>query len=115
MSVSNTISLPCYGIYIMIGMLALFTGSIYGAVHTVTGHPLDTVKSRMQMDSAMARFNAKQVLLAPSCLIALAINFSPISCSYKAAVLSTRATFSGCSRFLKLYFLKLFSISREII
>lgn len=30
--------------------IALFTGSIYGAVHTVTGHPLDTIKSNMQVN-----------------------------------------------------------------
>jgi hypothetical protein len=31
------------------GQIALFTGSIYGAVHTITGHPLDTIKSKMQL------------------------------------------------------------------
>jgi hypothetical protein len=31
------------------GQIALFTGAIYGAVHTVTGHPLDTIKSNMQI------------------------------------------------------------------
>lgn len=30
--------------------IALFTGSIYGAIHTVTGHPLDTIKSNMQVN-----------------------------------------------------------------
>lgn len=30
-------------------ILALFTGSIYGATHTLTGHPLDTIKSKMQV------------------------------------------------------------------
>ena len=29
--------------------LALFTGGIYGASHTISGHPLDTIKSKMQI------------------------------------------------------------------
>jgi hypothetical protein len=29
--------------------LALFTGSLYGGTHTITGHPLDTIKSKMQI------------------------------------------------------------------
>ncbi len=31
--------------------LALFTGGIYGATHTISGHPLDTIKTRMQIDA----------------------------------------------------------------
>ena len=31
------------------GAIALFTGTLYGAVHTLTGHPLDTIKSKMQL------------------------------------------------------------------
>lgn len=41
--------------------LALFTGSIYGGVHTITGHPLDTIKSRMQMDPSMSKSGALDV------------------------------------------------------
>jgi hypothetical protein len=41
--------------------LALFTGSLYGGVHTITGHPLDTIKSRMQMDASLAGRSALQV------------------------------------------------------
>ena len=33
-------------------ILALFTGSIYGATHTLTGHPLDTIKSKMQVQGS---------------------------------------------------------------
>lgn len=29
--------------------LALFTGGLYGASHTISGHPLDTIKSKMQL------------------------------------------------------------------
>ena len=43
-------------------MLALFTGSIYGGVHTITGHPLDTVKSRMQLDPNLSKASAMQVV-----------------------------------------------------
>ena len=31
--------------------LALFTGSLYGGVHTISGHPLDTIKSKMQLQT----------------------------------------------------------------
>ena len=41
--------------------LALFTGSIYGGVHTFTGHPLDTIKSRMQMDPMYSKASALEV------------------------------------------------------
>jgi len=41
--------------------LALLTGSLYGGVHTLTGHPLDTIKSRMQMDAVFAKSTAVQV------------------------------------------------------
>ena len=44
--------------------LALFTGSLYGGVHTITGHPLDTIKSRMQMDASLAGRSALQVAQA---------------------------------------------------
>lgn len=29
--------------------IALVTGAFYGSVHTLTGHPLDTIKSKMQL------------------------------------------------------------------
>lgn len=31
--------------------LGLLTGSIYGGTHTISGHPLDTIKSRMQLQT----------------------------------------------------------------
>lgn len=40
--------------------LALFTGGIFGAVHTVSGHPLDTLKSKMQIDKNYAKLNSFQ-------------------------------------------------------
>lgn len=40
------------------GQLALFTGALYGAVHTITGHPLDTIKSKMQLQMKYANFGA---------------------------------------------------------
>jgi len=46
------------------GLLALFTGSIYGGVHTVTGHPLDTVKSRMQLDPQMGKLGTLETMMA---------------------------------------------------
>lgn len=41
--------------------LGLFTGSIYGATHTLTGHPLDTVKSKMQIQKGYTNLTAIQV------------------------------------------------------
>lgn len=38
--------------------LGLFTGSIYGATHTLTGHPLDTVKSKMQIQQGYTNLSA---------------------------------------------------------
>jgi solute carrier family 25 (mitochondrial carnitine/acylcarnitine transporter), member 20/29 len=38
--------------------LAVFTGGIYGATHTISGHPLDTVKTRMQLDPAYRNLGA---------------------------------------------------------
>jgi hypothetical protein len=40
--------------------LALFTGGIFGAVHTVTGHPLDTIKSKMQINQDYLKLNSFQ-------------------------------------------------------
>lgn len=40
--------------------LAVFTGGIYGATHTISGHPLDTIKTRMQIDPAYAKLNTFQ-------------------------------------------------------
>ena len=34
------------------GGIAIFTGAIYGSVHTLSGHPLDNVKAKLQLDSA---------------------------------------------------------------
>ena len=34
------------------GGIAIFTGAIYGAVHTLSGHPLDNVKAKLQLDAA---------------------------------------------------------------
>jgi solute carrier family 25 carnitine/acylcarnitine transporter 20/29 len=41
--------------------LGLFTGSIYGATHTITGHPLDTIKSKMQIQAGYAHLSAAEV------------------------------------------------------
>jgi hypothetical protein len=38
------------------GGIAIFTGAIYGAVHTLSGHPLDNIKAKLQMD---ARYHGK--------------------------------------------------------
>ena len=40
--------------------LALFTGGIFGAVHTVSGHPLDTIKSKMQINKDYFKLNSFQ-------------------------------------------------------
>ncbi len=42
-------------------LLALFTGSIYGVAHTLTGHPLDTIKSKMQIQSGYTNGTAVSV------------------------------------------------------
>eukprot|EP01038_Epipyxis_sp_PR26KG_P008439 gene8439-11416_t len=42
--------------------LALFTGSIYGATHTIIGHPLDTVKSKIQIQSGYANSSSLDVI-----------------------------------------------------
>lgn len=42
--------------------LGLFTGSIYGATHTLTGHPLDTVKSKMQIQKGFADLSSINVI-----------------------------------------------------
>ncbi len=34
------------------GSIAVVTGAIYGCVHTVSGHPLDNVKAKLQLDRA---------------------------------------------------------------
>jgi len=38
--------------------ISLFTGSLYGATHTFTGHPLDTIKSKMQLQEGYSDLNA---------------------------------------------------------
>lgn len=40
--------------------LALFTGGLFGAAHTVSGHPLDTIKSRMQINKDYLKLNSFQ-------------------------------------------------------
>ena len=42
--------------------LALFTGGIFGAVHTVSGHPLDTIKSKMQISKNYLQLNTFQTV-----------------------------------------------------
>lgn len=32
------------------GAIGIFTGALYGVTHTLSGHPLDNVKARLQMD-----------------------------------------------------------------
>lgn len=44
--------------------LALFTGTIFGGVHTISGHPLDTIKSRMQLDASHKTSSAWAVTLS---------------------------------------------------
>ena len=34
------------------GGIAVFTGAIYGSVHTLSGHPLDNIKAKLQLDPA---------------------------------------------------------------
>lgn len=41
--------------------LGLFTGSIYGGTHTMTGHPLDTIKSKMQIQKGFTNLGAVEV------------------------------------------------------
>eukprot|EP01035_Chromulina_nebulosa_P018600 gene18600-24328_t len=41
--------------------LALLTGSIYGGTHTLTGHPLDTIKSKMQIQLGYSNMTSVQV------------------------------------------------------
>ena len=43
------------------GQIALFTGCIYGSVHTITGHPLDTIKSNMQLEAKYKGLSASGV------------------------------------------------------
>lgn len=42
-------------------ILALFTGSIYGGTHTLTGHPLDTIKAKMQIQKEFFGLSSFQV------------------------------------------------------
>jgi hypothetical protein len=43
------------------GQIALFTGGVYGAMHTISGHPLDTIKTKMQLESKYSKMNSIQV------------------------------------------------------
>lgn len=40
------------------GAIALVTGAVYGAVHTLSGHPLDNVKARLQLDPAFRQLGS---------------------------------------------------------
>lgn len=42
-------------------VIGLFTGAIYGGTHTLTGHPLDTIKSKMQIQVGFSNQSAFQV------------------------------------------------------
>ncbi len=35
------------------GAIATVTGALYGAVHTISGHPLDNIKAAMQLEKSM--------------------------------------------------------------
>ena len=35
------------------GQIALLTGAIYGVAHTLSGHPLDNLKARLQLDRSL--------------------------------------------------------------
>lgn len=41
--------------------LGLFTGFVYGGTHTLVGHPLDTIKSKMQIQSGFTSKTAMEV------------------------------------------------------
>lgn len=43
------------------GQLALFTGSLFGGAHTISGHPLDTIKSKMQIQTGFTQQGAYAV------------------------------------------------------
>jgi len=40
--------------------LAMATGGLFGATHTLSGHPLDTIKSRMQINPSYLNLNSFQ-------------------------------------------------------
>ena len=39
-------------------LIGLFTGALYGGAHTLTGHPLDTIKSKMQIQAGYSNQGA---------------------------------------------------------
>lgn len=41
--------------------LGLFTGAIYGGTNTIIGHPLDTIKSKMQIQAGLNKKSALEV------------------------------------------------------
>jgi hypothetical protein len=43
------------------GQIALFTGAVYGAMHTLSGHPLDTIKTKMQLETRYSGMSAVKV------------------------------------------------------
>ncbi len=42
--------------------LATFSGAVYGGVHTITGHPFDTVSKKMLIQSNMSKGNVWQII-----------------------------------------------------
>lgn len=40
------------------GSIAIVTGAVYGTVHTLSGHPLDNVKARLQLDPSFRSLSA---------------------------------------------------------
>lgn len=41
-------------------VIAMFTGAVYGATHTISGHPLDNLKTVMQLDNKYKGLNTYQ-------------------------------------------------------
>jgi len=41
-------------------LIATFTGALYGASHTISGHPLDNLKTAMQLDNKYKGLNTRQ-------------------------------------------------------
>ena len=40
------------------GAIGLVTGAVYGITHTLSGHPLDNIKARLQMDKSFFGLSA---------------------------------------------------------
>jgi len=41
-------------------LIATFTGALYGAAHTISGHPLDNLKTTMQLDDKYKSLNTRR-------------------------------------------------------